>query len=98
MRLIELGWDEHGTRRSLGGVISLSGGALDLELGALSERIPARFLITHGTKDRVLGKGKSVQLATAAEEAGHEVSFFPFDDGHTVSPEVLEQIVAFLGN
>jgi len=62
----------------------------------LAERRPARFLITHGTKDRVLGRGKSEQLASAAEDFGHDVTFFQFDGGHTVSLEVFSEIVAFL--
>jgi len=81
----------------IGGIISLSGGALDINLDSLESRTPTRLLVTHGTRDRVLGSGRSKTFATKAQEGGHEVTYFEFDDGHTVPAEVLDEIVRFLG-
>lgn len=82
--------------QGLGGVLSLSGGSLAVPLDRLAELPVARFLITHGTKDRVVGSTRSKHVATVAEESGHTVRFLAFEGGHEVTPEVLAEIVSFL--
>lgn len=85
---------EEGTK--LGGLISLSGGALALDLSRLRRRAPLRAFVSHGTADPVLDFATSQQLAEALEQSHHSVRFVQFDGGHTIAPVVRQELGTFL--
>ncbi len=80
----------------LGGLVSLSGGALALDLAPLQQRATLRAFVSHGKSDSVLGGGNSKKLVDALEKGGHEVEFLEFDGGHTVPFEAVKSLAAFL--
>jgi phospholipase/carboxylesterase len=80
----------------LGGLVSLSGGALAVDLASLEDRTLLRAFVSHGKSDSVLGGGTSLGLVTELEETGHEVEFVHFDGGHEIPPSVVKALGAFL--
>jgi predicted esterase len=80
----------------LGGLISLSGGVLALDLSRLRQRAPLRAFVSHGTADPVLDFATSQQLAEALEHSHHPVRFVQFEGGHTIAPVVRQELGAFL--
>lgn len=80
----------------LGGLVSLSGGALDLDLTPLAERAKLRAFVSHGSADRVTKPSTSTDLAQALEEGGHEVQLVTFPSGHTIAPMVRQALGEFL--
>lgn len=80
----------------LGGLISLSGGALDLDLGGLARRAPLRAFVSHGSADPRLPQRKSLQLVRALQQEGHSVRWVPFGGGHSIPPEVVQALGQFL--
>ncbi len=80
----------------LGGLVSLSGGSLALNLAALQQRTALRAFVSHGTSDAVVGSGASKRLVAALQESDHEVEFVEFEGDHMVPPQVVQSLGAFL--
>jgi phospholipase/carboxylesterase len=79
------------------GLVSLSGGALSLDLEPLHDQDLLRAFVSHGKRDRVLGAGRSRSLVKALRGGGHEVEFIQFDGGHAIPPQVVTSLGTFLG-
>ena len=74
-------------------VMAFSPGFLALKK-ASSER--PRVFIAHGRDDEILSFEESGKhVATTLERGGYDVTFHPFDGGHTVKPEVVRQAMAW---
>jgi phospholipase/carboxylesterase len=84
--------------QDLGGVVSMSGGALELEVESLVDVAPRRTFVSHGTTDRVLNATPSREIVEILEDGGHEVTYVEFEDGHTIPPEVVADLGAFLAD
>jgi predicted esterase len=82
--------------RSIGGLVSLSGGALPLDRSKLDGRAALRAFVSHGESDGVLAPGDSDALAEALEDAGHDVEWLSFEGGHAIPPEVRQALGKFL--
>jgi phospholipase/carboxylesterase len=82
----------------LGGLISLSGGVLELDLLRLQRRAKLRAFVSHGTADPVLDISTSKRLVSALEQYRHQVQFVQFEGAHTIPPIVREQLAAFLAS
>jgi phospholipase/carboxylesterase len=54
------------------------------------------MFVSHGTRDPILPFEGGQDIAARAEAAGARVVFVPFDGGHSIPPEVVEQAVSFL--
>ena len=81
----------------LGGVIVLSGGGFgEVELPDATGRAAMRVLVTHGTKDGVVGIGKGKATAEHFAEGGHDVRWLQFDGPHTIAFDVRKAIPLFL--
>jgi phospholipase/carboxylesterase len=80
----------------LGGLVSLSGGAVKIDLAPLTERAQMQAFVSHGDSDRVLGSSSSKELAAALKANDHEVQFVQFKGGHTIPPEVVQPLGEFL--
>ncbi|HKS23111.1 MAG TPA: alpha/beta hydrolase-fold protein [Thermoanaerobaculia bacterium] len=68
--------------------------------GFLSLKKPSaerpRVFIAHGREDDILSFEESGQrVAGMLERGGYDVTFRPFDGGHTVKPEVVRQAMAW---
>jgi len=84
--------DEQG----LGGLVSLSGGALPLDLALLEARGPVRAFVSHGVSDSVLRIGGSQAIVGALRAADHPVEFIEFEGRHEIPDEVVQALGAFL--
>lgn len=82
----------------LGGLISLSGGVLELDLLRLQRRAKLRAFVSHGTADPVLEFSTSKGLVAALQQNHHPVQFVEFDGAHTIPAIVREQLGAFLAS
>jgi phospholipase/carboxylesterase len=80
----------------LGGLISLSGGVLELDLSQLQRRAKLRAFVSHGTADSVLDISTSQRLVAALQQYQHPVQFVEFDGAHTIPTIVRERLGAFL--
>jgi predicted esterase len=80
----------------LGGLISLSGGAIDLDLSPLQGRAKLRAFVSHGSQDRVIQQQKSRDLVDALRRGQHEVRFVEFDGDHTIPGTVRHDLGEFL--
>ncbi len=80
----------------IGGLISLSGGARDLDLGPLEDRAALRAFVSHGTSDRAIGMGMSKRLVEALEENGHDVTWIEFEGGHQIPNKIIRALAEFL--
>jgi predicted esterase len=80
----------------LGGLVSLSGGALDLDLAPLAERAKLRAFVSHGGADRVTEPSSSKALVDALQDGGHDVTPVTFPGGHTIAPVVRQSLATFL--
>ncbi len=87
---------DEGEGAEIGGLISLSGGARDLDLGPLEDRAALRAFVSHGTSDRVIGIGKSQELVRALEENGHDVTWVEFEGGHQIPNKIIRALAEFL--
>ncbi|MBW2700374.1 MAG: hypothetical protein JRF33_06105 [Deltaproteobacteria bacterium] len=87
---------DEGEGAEIGGLISLSGGARDLDLSPLEDRAALRAFVSHGTSDRVIGMGKSQILVTALEENGHDVTWIEFEGGHQIPNKIIRALAEFL--
>lgn len=57
-----------------------------------------RVLITHGRQDRILPFDiTGSRLAVQLDQAGYSVTFHAYDDGHTLTPEVIAWSLVFMG-
>jgi predicted esterase len=55
-----------------------------------------RVFIAHGREDEILSFDESSKrIATTLERGGYDVTFRPFDGGHTVKPDVVRQAMAW---
>jgi phospholipase/carboxylesterase len=55
-----------------------------------------RVFVAHGLEDEILAFDESgKRVATTLERGGYDVTFRPFDGGHTVKPEVVRQAMAW---
>jgi phospholipase/carboxylesterase len=61
-----------------------------------ARRKPA-VLLSHGRDDAILPFAASERLRQVLVEAGFDVTWVPFDGGHTIPPEVITRLKAFLG-
>lgn len=82
----------------LGGLISLSGGALDLDPSGLGHHAPLRAFVSHGGADQRLPQSKSLALVRALQQGGHTVRWVPFGGGHSIPPEVVQALGQFLAD
>jgi phospholipase/carboxylesterase len=83
--------------KALGGLIVMSGGGMaELPDPVADDRPPLRVLVTHGTRDTVIGYSNGERLASALAAAGHDVRLFAFGEGHTIDASVRELLPAFL--
>jgi predicted esterase len=80
----------------LGGLISLSGGALDLDLSPLNGRAKLHAFVSHGTSDHVINNSFSKSLVTALQHSGHEVQFVEFEGDHAIPATVRHALGLFL--
>jgi len=80
----------------VGGLVSLSGGAFDVDLESLRDRAQMRDFVSHGRGDQVLSVVKSRRLSELLEKNGHEVVFIEFAGGHQIPREVIESLIEFL--
>jgi len=80
------------------GLVALSG--ILITKSDWSARAPRRSGLpvfqSHGRHDDLLPFGRAEALRTLLQEAGMQVDFVPFDGPHTIFPEVLEGLAAFL--
>lgn len=80
----------------LGGLVAMSGGGMQMDLGPLADRAPLRAYVSHGNGDGVVGAGQSSALADALDEHGHDVTFNLFDGAHAIPPSVRNDLAEFL--
>jgi predicted esterase len=80
----------------LGGLISLSGGALELDFAPLKRRALLHAFVSHGRSDPVINNRFSQSLVAALKQGGHEVQLVEFDDGHAIPATVRHALGLFL--
>jgi len=83
--------------KALGGLIVMSGGAMaELPDPVADDRPPLRVLVSHGTRDQVLGYSTGERMAHILAAAGHDVHMITFVGGHAIDASVREALPAFL--
>lgn len=82
----------------LAGLVFLSGTHLaeDAWAPALASRKGLPVFATHGRRDPILPFPVSERLARQLGEAGLDVTFLAFDDGHGIPPQLLPELRRFL--
>ncbi len=80
----------------LAGVASLSGGALDADAWVSRAAGAPPVFASHGRADPLLSFSAAERLTRRLERGGAEVTWLPFDGGHTIPPVVESGLVAFL--
>lgn len=86
------------TERPLAGLAMMSGTLLAAQQWAprMAARRGTHALMSHGTMDPLLPFAASEKLRDLLVEAGWNVDFVPFRDGHTIPPEVIEHLGALV--
>lgn len=84
--------------RPLAGLVLLSGTLLAEELWRprMATRAGLRVFQSHGTEDPILPYELAERLRDALREAGLDVQFTSFDNGHGIPPSVIRQLSGFL--
>lgn len=70
--------------------------AFDLTYPPSKDQTLPRVLIAHGRSDRILPFSESEKLKEQLETIGCEVTFVPFEGGHTIPPAAVEATTEFL--
>jgi phospholipase/carboxylesterase len=80
------------------GVIALSGALLaeQVWLPRMRARPNLRVFVSHGRADPIIPFGNGVRLRDALERAGASTTWIAFEGGHTIPPEVVDAVGAFL--
>jgi phospholipase/carboxylesterase len=55
-----------------------------------------RVFLAHGRDDRSLSFAAAERLRRELEDAGLDVTWFPFDGGHEITAQVVQALSAFL--
>lgn len=86
------------TERALEGLVVLSGTLLaEHEWRPLMRaRAGLRVFQSHGSRDPLLPYELAERLRDALRDAGLDVTFAAFDDGHGIPPDVLRELTSFL--
>jgi phospholipase/carboxylesterase len=59
-------------------------------------RAGLRVFQSHGSRDPLLPYELAERLRDALRDAGLDVTFAAFDDGHGIPPDVLRELTSFL--
>jgi phospholipase/carboxylesterase len=80
------------------GLIVMSGGPVDEArwIRRLRERAPEIVFVSHGRRDPLLAFGAAERVRDRFERAGSDVTFVPFDGGHTIPRAVVAELTATL--
>ena len=70
--------------------------AFDLSHPPTDNQPLPHVLIAHGRSDRILQFSESEKLRTELQTLGCEITWVPFEGGHTISPSVIEATSKFL--
>ncbi|MCB9592951.1 MAG: dienelactone hydrolase family protein [Sandaracinaceae bacterium] len=80
----------------LAGIASLSGGPVDAETWIARAGSAPPIFLSHGRQDPLLTYAAADRLQARLSEGGAQVTWVPFDGGHAIPPEVVDQLTAFL--
>lgn len=89
---------ELGLRRRppLAGIASLSGGALDADAWVRRGRRGPPIFLSHGRQDPLLSFDAASRLHARLDEAGARVTWKPFDGGHAIPDEVVQDLITWM--
>jgi phospholipase/carboxylesterase len=82
----------------VGGLIYMSGGGFKLDYSKLSNRTTFRAFVSHANRDPRVNVDQAKKLVEALKENGTNVKYVLFDQGHTITADVISELKVFLKN